>query len=231
MTTLVIPLDAPLQSWGDSSRFVERKTRPEPTKSGVIGLLAAAQGRRRTDPIEDLVRLRFGVRTDQPGVLTRDFQTAIDWRTRKSKPLSHRYYLADARFLAAVQGPRELLLGIQESLTRPTFPLYLGRRSCPPSGPLRTQLVEGTIVDALLETEWTASERHRRRQAASVWLPATRDAAPGDEVDETVRDVPVSFDPTDRRYEWRNVVHYRVPFENPQSRRTSPDWLAPLGGS
>jgi len=51
-----------MQSWGVESRFVRRTTSPHPSKSGVIGLLAAAQGRRRTDPVEDLLQVSFGVR-------------------------------------------------------------------------------------------------------------------------------------------------------------------------
>lgn len=231
MTSLLIPLCAPMQAWGDSSRFVERKTRAEPTKSGVVGLLAAAQGRRRTDPVEDLVSLRFGVRIDQPGRLTKDFHTAIDWRTGKSQPLSNRYYLADTYFLAAVEGPEELLVGLQHSLARPTFPLYLGRRSCPPSVPVRAELLDGSAAECLKNASWTASLRHRRGQAATVRLPITRDASPGERVDESIRDMPISFDPTDRRYTWRDVVFDEATIENPESRRKSPDWLAPLGGS
>ena len=76
MTVLLLRLAGPMQAWGDNSRFTRRDTRMIPTKSGVLGLLAAADGRRRTDPIEDLAGLRFGVRVDQPGQLQRDFQTA-----------------------------------------------------------------------------------------------------------------------------------------------------------
>lgn len=231
MTTLLIGLVAPLQSWGDSSRFTERKTRPEPTKSGVVGLLAAALGRRRTDPIEDLVGLNFGVRTDQPGQLTRDFQTAIDWRTGKSKPLSNRYYLADARFVAGVEGNVEMLSGVVEALVRPTFPLYLGRRSCPPAGPLSTSITSTALAQALREAPWTASAEHRAKQARTVTLPIVRDARPGDVVSETIRDLPVSFDPTDRQYTWRNVVYDSVHVSNPESRTKGYDWLAALGGS
>ncbi|MET9328417.1 type I-E CRISPR-associated protein Cas5/CasD [Tsukamurella sp. NPDC003166] len=231
MTALLIPLSAPMQSWGDSSRFVERKTRREPTKSGIIGLLGAAQGRRRTDPIEDLAALTFAVRTDQPGELQRDFQTAIDWRSGKAKPLSHRYYLADAKFLAAVEGPDDLLLGLQESLARPTFPLYLGRRSCPPSTPLRAHIREESAIECLKAEPWIATLTHRRKQATSVNLPITRDAMPGEPIDESIRDVPLSFDPTDRKYGWRDVVYDWAHFHNPESRRRTPDWLAPLGGS
>lgn len=36
MSTLLLRLAGPLQSWGDSSRFTRRETRAEPTKSGVL---------------------------------------------------------------------------------------------------------------------------------------------------------------------------------------------------
>jgi len=45
MSVLLLRLAGPLQSWGDSSRFATRGTRREPTKSGVIGMVAAALGR------------------------------------------------------------------------------------------------------------------------------------------------------------------------------------------
>ena len=46
MATLLLRLAAPLQAWGADSKFETRKTGREPTKSGVIGLLAAALGLR-----------------------------------------------------------------------------------------------------------------------------------------------------------------------------------------
>ncbi len=42
--TLAILLDGPLQSWGVDSRYEQRETAAFPTKSGIIGLLAAALG-------------------------------------------------------------------------------------------------------------------------------------------------------------------------------------------
>ena len=50
MATLLLRLAAPLQSWGMDSKFETRKTNREPTKSGVVGLLAAALGIRRDEP-------------------------------------------------------------------------------------------------------------------------------------------------------------------------------------
>lgn len=46
-----------MQSWGTTSRYKQRATDAMPTKSGVLGLIASAQGRRRTDPLEDLADL------------------------------------------------------------------------------------------------------------------------------------------------------------------------------
>ena len=87
---LVLRLAGPMQSWGSDSRFTRRSTEAFPTKSALVGLLGAAQGRRRSDPIEDLAELSVAVRVDQPGQLLRDFHTAH--RGETSMPLSHRFY-------------------------------------------------------------------------------------------------------------------------------------------
>jgi CRISPR system Cascade subunit CasD len=134
MSVLLLRLAGPLQAWGASSHFAYRHTEIAPTKSGVIGMLAAARGMRRTDELTELLGLSFGVRIDQPGQLVRDFQVARTLDEKHSMPLTYRYYLADAAFLAAVSGEQSLLEGLHETLTRPQFPLYLGRRSCPPAG-------------------------------------------------------------------------------------------------
>ena len=44
MSTLLLRLAGPMQSWGTDSKFDERRTGREPSKSGVIGLVAAALG-------------------------------------------------------------------------------------------------------------------------------------------------------------------------------------------
>ena len=127
---LLLRLAGPLQSWGSASRFTRRGTDPQPTKSGIVGLLAAAEGRRREDPIEDLSGLRLGVRVERPGVLIGDFQTARrplrgGGSGDVSMPLSTRYYLSDAVFLAAIEGPEPLIRGLEEATRRPRFALAL----------------------------------------------------------------------------------------------------------
>lgn len=218
MSTLLLRLAAPLQSWGDSSRFGRRETRSEPTKSGVLGLLAAAQGRRRKDPLEELLELRFGVRVDQPGQLVRDFHTIRPPHEKDSK-LSYRYYLADAVFLAGVEGDDALLEGLDEAVRSPRWPLYLGRRSCPPAGPMSLGMRDATLVAALRGEPWHAATWWRRRRPDPTRLDVARDAQEATEPGDVARDEPVSFDPRRREYAWRTVVHdTSVEVANPDSR-------------
>ena len=41
MSVLLLRLSGPMQSWGVQSRFTVRDTGLEPSKSGVVGLIAA----------------------------------------------------------------------------------------------------------------------------------------------------------------------------------------------
>jgi CRISPR system Cascade subunit CasD len=233
MSVLLLKLAGPLQSWGSSSRFARRGTEVAPTKSGVIGLLAAAKGIRRTEPLTELLGLEFGVRLDQPGQLMRDFQTARSLDGRESAPLTYRFYLSDAAFLAAVSGEQELLLGLAEALERPRFPLYLGRRSCPPVGPISLGVHDDSLDDALTSWPWLAAEWYRRRAARTVRLEIIRDALPGEPVTETVPDEPVSFDPTHRQYTWRSVLRRHFDVANDLAERAGiaeHDPLSLLGG-
>ncbi|WP_406107076.1 type I-E CRISPR-associated protein Cas5/CasD [Micromonospora globbae] len=218
MSVLLLRLAGPLQAWGASSRFTQRHTEIAPTKSGVIGLLAAARGLRRTDPLTELLGLDFGVRIDQPGQLLRDFQVARPLDGGASMPLTNRYYLSDAVFLAAIGGDRELLDGLDEAVRRPRFPLYLGRRSCPPVAPITLGVHPGTIAEVLSDWPWQAAKRLRESHGLTVPLEVLSDAPPGAEITETLQDAPISFDPARRQYGWRAVVRTRVVVPNPDGR-------------
>ena len=238
MSALVLRLAGPLQSWGSHSRFVRRLTEPAPTKSGIIGLLAAARGLRRTDELTEFFGLRFGVRIDQPGRLMRDFHTARSLDGTQTMPLSYRFYLADAAFLAVVQGDRQLLQGLDAALQSPVFALYLGRRSCPPAGPISRGLRDGGVDEVLQDEPWQAATWHQRSvRAPSVRLATVRDAQAGDSNTETMRDEPVSFNPARRQYTWRSVVRGHVEVPNPSWTAADPpdppmehDPMALLGG-
>lgn len=230
MSVLLLRLAGPLQAWGASSRFAHRTTEAAPTKSGVIGLLAAARGIRRTEPLAELLGLRFGVRLDQPGQIIRDFQTARTLDGRESMPLTYRFYLADAVFLAGVSGDEELLRGLDEALRRPRFPLYLGRRSCPPEGRISLGVQAGDLDQVLGTWGWLASDWYRRRTPRRPRLEIIRDAAPGERADETIADEPVSFDPARRRHAWRSVVRRHTDLDNALGAADDHDPMTLLGG-
>ncbi|MFD0635434.1 type I-E CRISPR-associated protein Cas5/CasD [Catenulispora yoronensis] len=151
---LLLHLSAPMQSWGQRSRFGERDSAMVPTRSGLIGLIAAAAGRPRSADIQDLRALRFLVRVDRPGTLLRDFHTVGGGRpnhhsviTAEGKRrsgdtatlVSTRYYLQDAAFTVAITADPEaststdstadgaaLLSAVTEALNEPKWPPFLG---------------------------------------------------------------------------------------------------------
>jgi CRISPR system Cascade subunit CasD len=175
-----------------------------------------------TDPLEDLLQLKIGVRTEQPGRVERDFQTARSRDGATAMPLSYRYYLADAVFAVAIEGPRELLVGLRDALRRPVFPIYLGRRSCPPAGILDHGLHDGDLATILEGLPWLASPAVQRAAAAEVELTIHRDCDPGTPGGELVRDDPITFDPAHRQWGWRTVTSYPVTVSNPHATATGP---------
>lgn len=157
MATLLLRCVAPMQSWGVSSAFELRGTEHEPSKSGIIGLICAALGRDRNEPIEDLVALKMGVRIDHQGLLEFDFQTAQDVAKASGgidNQLSKRYYLSDAAFLVGLEGDETLLKQINQKLKNPVWPIFLGRKSYLPSCPIAFSDKELKInpLDKSLET-------------------------------------------------------------------------------
>jgi CRISPR system Cascade subunit CasD len=225
VSVLVMQLAGPLQSWGSAARFARRTTESAPTKSGVVGLLAAALGRQRRDDIADLAALRFGVRIDQPGTVLRDYQTAHHFATGKSMPVSERYYLADAVFVAAVQSDEETLMDqLRRALPDPVYLPYLGRRSCPPSRPVDLDFHhEHTLEQALAHPAWQAAPWHQRRHRdPTVRLETVIEATADDGPVDSLRDQPLSFDPLHRRYALRGTRRGWVTKPNPSARHRRP---------
>lgn len=211
MTVLLLKLSGPLQAWGNESRFTRRMTEREPTKSGIIGLIASAMGCSREDSLEDFAELEFGVRVDQKGRLLRDFQTERSLDGKTVMPLSQRYYIADAKYLAALSGDDALLKRADNALNHPRWPLYLGRRSCPPDAPLSLGLHSeyADVREALSSEPWIAAEWYKKKHAADGKLDAYFDAREG-ERGEMRNDAPITFSLKGRRYAERRIVHCPV---------------------
>ena len=212
MSTLLLRLAAPLQAWGTESRFNTRQTGTVPSKSAVIGLLAAALGRKRDADLTDLRALRFGVRTDQPGTLLRDFHT-VHYRKKPTDPpdVTYRYYLSDAVFLVGLESEYlSFMNALEEALKAPAYPLFLGRRSCPPTLPLVLGIRELPLEASLRAEPWQASDSYRQRwlnrnPGESPSLPLLTDADGTGHGSTVIQDDPLSFDQRNRQHSFRAV--------------------------
>ena len=200
MSTLLLRLAGPLQAWGSESKFEVRRTGREPTKSGVIGLIASALGCRRDDidTVEKLDSLRMGIRIDQPGELLRDYQI-VHTEKRDAPYVTERFYLSDAVFLVGLESDDvQLLSKLEEALHDPVFPLFLGRRSCPPTLPLVLGIRSLSLGEALEREPWQATEWRRKKLDGRLRI--IEEGVLEDGVTYRLRDRPLSFNPTHRQY-------------------------------
>lgn len=170
MPTLLLRLVGPMQSWGTTSRFDQRDTGREPSKSGVLGLAAAALGidRENWEELEPLTRFALGVRHDRSGVPKRDYQTAqniisADGSKKHPTAVTTRDYIADAAFLVGLHGDdRDLLARLHAALHDPVWPMALGRKAYVPSEPIwmPDALVDAPLHEALSRQPWLGRARH-----------------------------------------------------------------------
>lgn len=237
MATLLLRLAAPLQSWGADSKFEIRKTNREPTKSGVMGLLAAAMGLRRDDTqgLHALNKLRFGVRVDQEGTFLVDYHTANnptpeevrqarrDNKKVASPYVTKRYYLADAIFVVGLESDdKHFLSQLEQALTHPVFPLFLGRRSCPPTMPLCLGIRPTALLDTLQDEPSQAPSWRRKTETKMRIVLDADPLAPGA---VPCRDLPISFSPIHRMFGYRKVQELSVdgPLAVPEEADTMHD--------
>lgn len=229
MATLALRIDAPMQSWGVRSKFVSRDTATEPTKSGIVGLLAAACGIKRGEQerIEDIATLRMGVRVDQEGLVERDFhvtENVPNTHNRNHRTVvSDRYYLAGAVFLVALEGDSAFLHHLAESVHRPVWPLYFGRKAFVPAHPLverseeRRQRVGTGVFDEQMEHVLRThpflldDEVRAVQYEPGELLRFVTDTGPEDPFAELRHDYPLSFE--SRTFESRTVRVDHAPIE------------------
>lgn len=161
---LLLRLEGPLQSWGERARWDFRDSAPFPTKSAVIGLIACAMGlpRGSSEITEMHSSLKMGVRADRAGTVMTDYHTVSGviktasggQRGNKGEIttiVSQRQYIQDGAFLVALSGKMEILQKCTNALKEPVWPIFLGRKSCPPTRPVYERLTEeyDALSDAL----------------------------------------------------------------------------------
>ncbi len=212
MATLLLRCVAPLQSWDTQSRFRVRTTGREPSKSGIVGLVCAALGRPRTEPVADLAVLRMGIRVDKEGSILRDWHTAgkggylkAGGSIERKNPIpSTRYYLSDAAFLVGLEGDKTLLQQLHAALSNPHWMLFLGRKACPPSLPpyLPNGLKDESLLDALKAYPWLGSNRYYYNHKLDDRVRVVLDDDAGPQVRH---DHPISFEKGKRQFAPRRV--------------------------
>jgi CRISPR system Cascade subunit CasD len=177
MEILLFRLYAPLASWGDVAVGEFRPSHGYPSRSALLGLIAAALGvdrgnDTRHEQLNDALAFAIAVYAD--GSLLRDYHTAqvagaSDMKKRPHRTradelsvprhdlntiLSSRDYRQDALCVVGTWLRADSegvdLESIDSALTRPRFALYLGRKACPPALPLSPQIVEAENFRAAL---------------------------------------------------------------------------------
>lgn len=225
-TYLHLRFDAPMQSWGGVAVDPRRPTDSFPRASAVAGLVANALGWRhrdadRTTALQDA--LDYAVREDrQPGRMW-DFQTAdlsqlsgwTPWGPERpgggSSDATHilrKEYLADAAFTVALglfEGSPVGVAEVEEALARPARPLFFGRKSCLPTGPILIGRVEASSAREALRSMALADDV--AKGLVRIWADEGASQAAGD-----ARDVWDRRNYRTGRFDRvRRIVEIRVP--------------------
>ena len=195
---LVFQLYAPLVSWGDQAVGQERPSADHPSRSALLGLVAAALGIDRSAEQQHLEladSCHFGMKLCAPGLAMRDFHTAqVPPNNRKIKHLytrhdelaaeklgtilSFRSYRQDSVSIVALwlEGDGEYVLGqLASALQSPHFHLYLGRKACPLALPLNPVVNTCESMKQALDDYPLAAELSRltgKEQSRYYWEPS-----------------------------------------------------------
>jgi CRISPR system Cascade subunit CasD len=186
---IVFRLYGPLAAWGDIAVGEQRPSTPHPSKSAVLGLVAAGLGIQRSDDQAHAALQQgygFAVRVDSAGVPLRDYHTSQyakstarlhHLRTRRDEladrgnratVLSTRDYRADALYTVCLhqrkEGNAPPAEAIAAALAKPGFIPYLGRRSCPTALPLSPSVIEARDFSAALAAYDTAEQEGERQE-------------------------------------------------------------------
>ena len=166
---LIIKLQGPMQAWGSHTFEDYRPSNNFPTRSAIVGLLAACLGIDRQDQDKQIALadgLVMAVRQDDfsggngayPSSRIIDFHTVekarkVDGKENKNPVVSRREYLCDASFTVAMRVSASATCSLDEvkaSLDSPVYTPFLGRRSCPISRPLfETSFKASSFAEAL----------------------------------------------------------------------------------
>lgn len=218
---LVIVLQAPFASFADAPGNAVRKTSDMPTRSALLGLAGAALGITREDQErqQELARtLVTAVALLEPGSILSDFHTfqslhqagrgaptradALRRKDQVETSITRRDYRTDAIWQGAYRLASEAgatsLEELATAFCRPSYALYVGRRSCPPSHPLNPRIYPVQDVRTAFATHAAETEALAGKVPRIISLEDRYDAPGANALSHHVR----RDDPLDRSIRW-----------------------------
>ncbi|PKY88567.1 type I-E CRISPR-associated protein Cas5/CasD [Falseniella ignava] len=232
MTTILLKLSGPLQSYGTDSHFETRHTDLYPSKSAIIGMIAASLGYRRneTQKIKKLNDLNFGVRVDQKGKILRDYHIAKKYKNNGNFDrtyVTNRYYIEDAIFLVALNHKDDrFITEIKDALLSPYFQPFLGRRTLPLTADFFQGIHDEDIPQILSRYPWQASDWYRKKYSSNLSVYLDAYLVP-DQAVFIRKDRPESFNQKGRKFNYRYESYLNIKIENKYSEH---DAFSALGG-
>lgn len=209
MPTLLMRLEAPMQSYGVFGRFGEKDTGKEPSKSAVVGIVCAALGIERNADLSLISACKLGIRVDREGIVRNDYHIAGkeghykasgSVNTKTAIP-TNRLFLADASFLVGLESNDiDLLNNIQSALKHPKWQIFLGKKSFVPSLPvwIENGVLDSNLWDSLINFPFDRKYSRTKISSNKTKLRFVIDADSVNTEDSvmisTVMDIPLNFE-------------------------------------
>jgi CRISPR system Cascade subunit CasD len=149
LKTLILKTEG-MSAYGLQTFDVHRKVNHFPTRSAIVGLLAAALGITRENH-ESLYRLSekliVAVQVNQTGEKLIDYHTVLNFRSplgkiQKGTKPTYREYWCDSEHTFAITADNQLIEQLSDAVKHPKFTLFQGRKSCPLTRPLFESVVD-----------------------------------------------------------------------------------------
>ncbi len=158
MKTLILKTEG-LSAYGLQTFDVHRRANHFPTRSAIIGLLAAALGITRKEQgrlFELSESVQVAVQVNNAGEKIMDYHTVQNFRSPQGKiqkgvKPTYREYWCDSEYTFAITASEQLIKQLTYAVKAPQFTLFQGRKSCPLTRPLFETVMDQTNPSTALK--------------------------------------------------------------------------------
>ncbi|MGO2374428.1 MAG: type I-E CRISPR-associated protein Cas5/CasD [Pseudoalteromonas prydzensis] len=149
MKTLILKTEG-LSAYGLQTFDVHRRVNHFPTRSAIVGLLAAALGitRKEQQALYELSeQIMTAVQVNQAGEKMMDYHTVQNFRSpdgkiQKGTKPTYREYWCDSEHTFAISADATLISKLEVAVKAPKFTLFQGRKCCPLTRPLFERIID-----------------------------------------------------------------------------------------